>query len=171
MDTSHKTIKILLFLFIIVTLLLELTISIQDIPIEIIKPKEERIGYLIIEKIHLKEELYPKDNIHNTIEEHVSILEESIPPNQKNSIMLLAAHSGTANVSYFQNLNQLELNDEIILIYEKKTYTYQISEIWKEKKNGYIHINQKKQKQLILTTCDPIQKDYQLIISCTEKES
>ncbi len=166
-----RIIKLLVFIFSILLILLKLTLSKNELPKIISIKKDERIGTLIIEKINLKEDLYSIDSPHNNIEEHISILKESIPPDKNNSIMMIAAHSGTADISYFKNLHLLQLYDEIILIYDNKTYYYQVAEIWKEKKNGYIHINRKKQKQLILTTCDPTQKDYQLILSCTEKES
>ncbi len=139
--------------------------------IPIIEAKQEEIGTLVIDKIHIQEPLYPKDSSKNTIEEHVSILKESTLPDHENSTLILAAHSGTANVSFFKDLNQLEINDKVIIIYQNKTYQYLVKEIWKEKKNGYIHINKENKRQLVLTTCDPIQKNYQIIVSCIEKES
>ena len=114
--------------------------------------------------------LYDIDNPKNNIEENIEILKESIFPPNKNSIMFLAAHSGTSNVSYFNNLNKLKINDTIEITINKKTYTYYIKEIYKQKKNGYININKNKENQLILTTCDPTNNKYQLIINSIKKE-
>ena len=108
---------------------------------KIILKEEEAIGTLTIKKLKIEELLYPIESPKNTIAEHISILKESTPPTQENSTFILAAHSGTANVSYFKDLNKLEIGDDIELIYKRKKYYYQVNEIWEEKKTGYIHIN------------------------------
>ena len=165
-----------LFYFLVILFSLSIPLSILKISTDIQIPiivlaKDDTIATLIINKIHLKEPLYQKDSDQNTIEKHISILKESTFPDKKNSTMILAAHSGTAGVSFFQNLNQLEINDTVEILYQGKTYQYLVKEIWREKKTGYIYINREPKKHLILTTCDPIQKEYQIIVSCTEKES
>ena len=85
--------------------------------------------------------------------------------------MIIAAHSGEGKIAYFEELDKLRINDEITLIYNNKKYTYQVNEIWEEKKNGYININRENKKQLVLTTCSPTKKDYQLVVNSIEKES
>ena len=129
--------------------------------------KEQPIGYLAIDKISLKEDLYKLDSSKNNIEEHVTILKESNFPD----LLILAAHSGTGKIAYFNNLDRLKVDDEIKLIYENKTYTYYVKDIWEEKKDGYININKEDYQQLILTTCSPHKKNYQLVINCIKKES
>ena len=108
------------------------------------------IGTLIIDKIKLK---------------------ESIMPDQNNSIMFLAAHSGIGKIAFFEELDKLQKNDIIILIYKGKTFKYKVKNIYEQQKNGYIDINKEKLNQLILTTCSPKKKDKQLIVNCTEIES
>ena len=85
--------------------------------------------------------------------------------------MILAAHSGTGDIAFFQELDKIELYDEIYLQYNKNEYIYEVIEIWEEKKNGYIHINKEPTKQLILTTCSPNKEGYQLVINSIKKES
>ena len=143
------------------------------IPISIVKTStntkphtSNTYGTIIINKINLKEELFPIGSDENTIERHVSILKES-----NENLMIIAAHSGIGPIAYFQELDKLELNDEIILIIENKKTIYKVKEIWEEKKNGYINFNKEKSKQLILTTCSPNKEGYQLVINCIEKES
>ena len=41
-------------------------------------------------------------------------------PNEENSILFLAAHSGTGEIAYFQNLDKLKPKDIIKLKYKKK---------------------------------------------------
>lgn len=92
-------------------------------------------------------------------------------PEEDNSIIFLAAHSGTGPKAYFDDLDQLEINDPIELIYQNKTLLYYVTDIWEEDKNGYIHINKTNNNQLILTTCSPTNSKKQLIISSTEKNT
>lgn len=133
--------------------------------------KEEKpIATLLIKKINLKQPIYKIDSPNNTIEKNVTILKESILPNKTNSIIFLAAHSGTGKIAYFEQLNHLDINDELIFIYQNKNHYYKIIDIWEEKKNGYINVNKTKEKQLILTTCSPTNKNNQLIINSIEKE-
>ena len=154
-----------------------LIITIISIPISILKItkkediKKEVFAELIINKINLKEELFDIESSENNVDKHVTILKESIYPDSDNSIMIIAAHSGIGRIAYFNELDKLKINDEIILIYKNKIYIYIVKDIWEEKKNGYININKEKKKQLVLTTCSPNRDNYQLIINCIEKES
>ena len=147
-----------------------LIIIVIGTPLSIVKisnnKSNNRYGTIIINKINLNEELFPINSSENTIERHVSILKEST-----SSLMIIAAHSGIGPIAYFQELDKLELNDEIILIIKNKKRIYTVKDIWEEKKNGYININKEKTNQLILTTCSPHKDNYQLVINCIEKES
>ena len=161
-----------IYLLLLIILLLTIPLSILKISNnENTKIINNEFGKLIINKINLKEELFPINSDENTIERHVSILKESIYPDKDNSLMIIAAHSGTGKIAYFQELDKLEINDEIILIYKNNKYTYYVKNIWEEKKNGYININKENKKQLVLTTCSPNKEGYQLVINCIEKES
>ena len=146
-------------------------IKIGKIPLKIISSKEKNIGKLLINKIDLNEELFPIDSPNNTVNKHVTIMKESTSPDQDSSIMILAAHSGRGKIAYFKELDKLQQNDEIMLIYKNNTYLYKVKEIWEEKKTGYINFNRENKKQLILTTCSPKKDGYQLVINCIEKES
>ncbi len=127
--------------------------------------KKDQIGYLKIDKLNLYQPLFKKESDYNNIEENVTILKESKMPDQDDSIVFLAAHSGSGKIAYFEELDQLSKGDTIQLNYKNKTYQYQINKIWEEEKTGYIHINKDNKKQLILTTCSPNHQNKQLIIS------
>ena len=128
------------------------------------------IGEIIIPKINIDKPLFRVQSPENNIEKNITILKESIFPDKDNSIMLLAAHSGTGEIAYFNELDKLTIEDEIILIINKTKYIYKVNNIWEEKKNGYININKSNNKKLILTTCSPTNNNYQLIIECIEKD-
>ena len=135
------------------------------------KKENDNIGKIIIKKININNSLYKIGSKKNNIEENITILDESIMPDIENSILFIAAHSGTGNIAYFNDLDKLEKKDEIIIVYNNKKYYYIVKDIWEERKNGYININKENKKQLVLTTCSPNKKNYQLIINCIEKES
>ncbi len=132
---------------------------------------EKPIGNIKIPKIGLEKPLYTIDSEKNNVEENVTILKESMNPKEENSIVFIAAHSGTSEVSYFNNLDQLDINDEIEFQYENNTYTYQITHIWEQTKDGYIRGRRENKRQLVLTTCCPQKDNCQLIINSIEKES
>lgn len=154
-------------MYIKLIILILLLINNQNIYIQ---NNEEIIGNLIIDKINLDMPLYNIESKNNNIEENITILKESILPPKEESIIFLAAHSGTSKISYFDNLDKLEINDTILLTINNTENIYQIKNIYKQKKNGYIHINKENKDQLILTTCDPNNNKYQLIINSTKKE-
>lgn len=133
--------------------------------------KEQPIGTLSINKINLKEDLYDINSIENNVDKHVTILKESIFPDNDNSIMFIAAHSGTGKIAYFNDLDKLEVNDQVNLIINHNKYTYLVKDKWEDIKDGYININKDREKQLILTTCSTRNSNYQLIVNCIEKES
>ena len=111
----------------------------------------------------------PKEE--NTIDKNIMVLKESTMPNIDNSLLLLAAHSGTGDIAFFEELDNLSINDEVIIIYQNKKYIYIVKDKWEEKKNGYINLNKENKKQLVLTTCSPNKDNTQLIINCILKES
>lgn len=131
--------------------------------------EEQPIGYIKINKINLNKPLYPITSSKNNIEENVTILKESNPPNNKDSIFFLAAHSGTGDIAFFNELDKLNTNDEIILIYENIKYVYQVKDIWETTKDGSIEVIKENNNQLILTTCSKSSQSKQLIINCTKK--
>jgi len=171
--------KIFFLLIIIITILSLIKIDNKNLNklnkislnINIIKKQDKPIAKLIINKINLEEYLYDINSSENTIEKHVTFLKESIFPDQNNSIIFIAAHSGTGKIAYFQKLDKLEINDKIKLLYNGKYYNYIVKDIWEDNKNGYINIIKELENQLILTTCSPTKENKQLIINCIEKES
>ncbi len=133
--------------------------------------KELPIGNLKITKINLNEELYSKESTHNNIEEHITILPPSKEPFEKNSTIFIAAHSGTGKLAYFKRLDELTQGDIITLTYNKIKYIYVVKEIYEFKKTGTISVPKQNTNQLVLTTCHPTKKDYQLVINCHIKRA
>ena len=126
------------------------------------KNKYNYIAVLEIPSIDLKKGLVSKTDISNNVNENITILPESVMPDEE-GYFILAAHSGTADISYFKNLNKLSLNDYIYVYYKNTKYIYKVNNFYEEEK-GIITINNNsdKDKAIVLTTCKPITDDKQI---------
>ena len=116
--------------------------------------KKDYIGYLIIPRISLNYGLVAKDSYYNHIDRNIQIIKESDFPNVEGGNLIIAGHSGTASISYFKNLHLLKVDDLAKVIYKGKTYTYKITNIYKDDRNGSVVIKRDKTKTtLTLVTC------------------
>lgn len=140
------------------------SISTSDIIIKSQKPKEIPIAQIKISRLNIDNYIYSLNSYYNNVDKNVTLLEGSILPNKKDSIIFLAAHSGNSNVSYFNNLSQINLKENISFYYDHYKYTYQVTKIHEEDKNGYIGINKTEGNGLILTTCSTKSQKKQLIV-------
>lgn len=117
-----------------------------------------------IPKINLKKGLYDINSKYNNVNYNIQVLKESNMPDVVNGNLILASHNGNSNVSYFNKLYQLELNDVVYIYYYNYKYTYQISNIYEEEKDGSIVIHKDNNKTIIaLITCKKGTKDKQLV--------
>ena len=106
-----------------------------------------------IPKINLKKGFFNINSIYNNVNYGIEIIKDSIMPNESNSNLILASHSGNSRASYFNNINKLALNDHIYIYYDNIKYTYKIINIYSIEKNGYLNINNDKNNTLTLITC------------------
>ena len=118
------------------------------------KVKYDYIAVLKIPKINLEKGLVAKDSKYNNINYGVEILKESDSPDVINGNVILAAHSGTANISYFRNLDKINVGDEAIIYYQGKTYNYKFVKIYDIEKTGKANIKRDNNTStLTLVTC------------------
>ena len=122
----------------------------------------EIIGTLTIDKLNLSKNIYDINSSHNNVEENVTIL------NDDKDLIVLAAHSGPGYIAFFDDLDKLNLNDIVNLIYKEKKLVYKVINIEEQTKDGTIEINKTNKQRLILTTCSKKDKNKQLVIT-TEK--
>ena len=116
------------------------------------------LGYLVIPKINMKLGFYDYESNLNDVNKNIELINTGI-----SNTYLIAAHSGTGTLAYFNDLRYLEINDEIYLKFKNKTNKYKIKNISRKIKDGKIKIS-KEENQIILVTCDQIVKGYNLII-------
>ena len=108
---------------------------------------------LEIPKINLKQEFYPNDKEKNNVDKGIQVIETSKMPNKKGNL-ILASHSGNSKISYFKNLDKLNINDIVYIYYQNKKYKYIITNIYDVEKTGYVDIKRNKNRQaLTLLTC------------------
>ena len=92
-------------------------------------------------------------------------MKESSLPTDNNGNVVLEAHNGTADISYFNQLHQLEIGDKASIYYKGTKYTYIIENIYDVEKDGYVEVNRDINKNtLTLITCKKDTEDRQLVI-------
>ena len=114
----------------------------------------EYIGYLTIPKINLTKGFYDKRSSENNVDKNILIIDGSNYPDVERGNFIIAGHSGTGWNSFFNDLYQLQNNDEAIVTYKNKKYTYSIVNIYKAPKTGTIAIHRNYDKTVLtLITC------------------
>ncbi len=139
--------------------------SVDSIKLISNKPQELPIARIVVPKINLDEALYSKNSRNNDISQNVTILKESIFPDNESSIIFLAAHSGEGKIAYFNDLDKLNIGDTLIIQYKNYNYIYTIDKIFEEDKDGDIEILKSSNNQLVLTTCSRKDMKKQLIVN------
>ncbi len=121
---------------------------------ETITETESYSMILEIKDIKLNKGIYDINSKLNNVDKNIEILNNSDLPNQENSIVVLASHSGTSSVAYFSNLTKLELSDKASLFYKGVEYIYELDNIQTVEKTGNVSVGlNQKEKSLILITC------------------
>lgn len=115
--------------------------------------KTNYIAVIQIPKINLKKGLVAKNSKYNDVNYNIQILHESTLPNEENSNLILAAHSGNSRIAYFKNLYKLKNEDIIYIFYNHKLYAYTVREVREVEKNGTVSIRENINKTLTLITC------------------
>ena len=115
---------------------------------------ETYTGILNIPKIGFSRGFYKKESSLNNVSFNIKIINESAYPDEDKGNVIIIGHSGNYSNSYFANLYQLELNDLATITYEGKKYTYKVTNIYTDTKNGTITILRDITKNtLTLITC------------------
>lgn len=132
---------------------------------------ENNIQYLAvleIPKIKLKKGLVFATKDFKSINYAVSIDINSNFPDESGNFILYA-HAGNSKISYFKDINKLDINDEAIIYYEGKEYIYEVVQKYEITKTGTLNLDKSySDNNLILLTC--VHKtNRQLVIICTLK--
>ena len=126
----------------------------NDDKTQIVKPENNYIGTIEIPKINLKKGFVSPNSKYNNIKYNVTIIDGFDYPDVEKGNFILAAHSGTARISFFRDLYKLQTGDTVKITYKNKVYTYKITNIYTQKKQGYLTIYRNANKTtLSLITC------------------
>lgn len=150
--------------------------EVEDIEVIIEEPEEKKevkeqtkieyIAVLKIPKINLERGLVNPSSYLNNVNYNVQIINGSDMPDVNNGNLILAGHSGNARISYFRNLNKLDLNDTATIIYKNKTYNYKVVDKYEIEKTGEAEIIRDKKKNILtLITCKH-NTNKQIVIIC-----
>ena len=128
--------------------------------------QKDNRGFIEIKKINLNTEFIDNNNINK----NVIVIKPSEYPDEVNSLLILAGHSGYGKLAFFKNLFKLKQNDEITIKYQNKKYYYIIKEINYQRKTGTLKVYKiKNKKTLVLITCTKNNKKFQTVYIAEEK--
>lgn len=127
--------------------------------------QEDYIAVLEIPSINLKKGLYAIDSKNNNVNKNIEIIDSSDMPDITKGNFILAGHSGTGRIAFFDNLDKLIVDDTIIVYYKNIKYIYQINNIESIVKDGTIEIKREFESMITLTTCNQENKNERLVIT------
>lgn len=126
----------------------------ENIEENIPKITEKFIAVIEIPKIDLRKGLYSKNSSLNNVNKNIKILKESSMPNEIKENFILASHSGSSKVAYFNNLKKLNINDIAYVYYEGGRFAYKLVNVYEIKKTGKANIIRNASKTtMTLITC------------------
>lgn len=112
---------------------------------------------LYIPKINLNRVIYDINSIQNNVNLNIELINDNV------NHFILVGHSGDASISYFNNLDLLNIGDIIYFNFKTLKYKYEIKEIYKINKNGYFEILKYNIPVISLITCDEL-TDYLQVV-------
>lgn len=127
--------------------------------------QEDYIAVLEIPIINLKKGLYAIESKNNNVNKNIEIIDSSDMPDITKGNFILAGHSGTGRIAFFDDLDKLIIDDTIIVYYKNIKYIYQINNIESIVKDGTIEIKREFESMITLTTCNQENKNEQLVIT------
>ena len=130
---------------------------------------EPYIGILEIPSIELKRGFFKENSPLNNVDLNIELISEC-NPNQACDF-ILASHSGNSAIAFFKNLDQLNINDIALLDYQHEKYTYHLSQIQNQQKNGMISLEKTNLSRLVLTTCDKQNQSIQKVYIFEKEEA
>lgn len=122
------------------------------------------IAVLEIPSINLKRGLVDPSSKYNNVNYNIQIIDKSTMPDVVNGNLVLASHNGASYISFFKNLDKLNINDKIYVYYGGYKYIYSLSKTYDTPKDGNIEVYRDNSKATItLITCKKNSKDTQVV--------
>ena len=123
---------------------------------------------IIIPKINLKQSILKADDDFSNLNNNLVYYKQI---NIADKIIIFG-HSGVGYGTYFNRLDELNLNDILYLYKDNIKYTYQVIKIYKIKETKVDILNEEKNsKKMLLITCDKNNNKKRLVIELLQKGS
>jgi len=127
---------------------------------------------LEIPSINLRKGLYDIKSKNNSVDKNLQILTPSSFPNVKGSNLIIAGHSGTGSLAFFDDLKKLKIGSESYIYYENVKYIYKVVDIYEIEKTGEAEIiKDYNATSLVFITCKVNTNKQIVIISNLIKET
>ena len=149
-----KLVSVLVVFFSSVMIISEDVYLYNDIEIE-----SEYLLNLSIPSINFEMNIFDFDNKLNNVDYHVEILKSS---DIDNNVYIFAGHSGRGDNCYFNRLKEINVRDNIYIIINDEVLVYEVTNIYKIVKNGYMEVDDYLVDVLFLVSC--IDHNRQLIV-------
>lgn len=117
--------------------------------------KIDYYGILEIPKLDINNIVYNKDNKNNNVNKNIFLV------NDNSNLIVLASHSGSSPISYFNKLYKLKNNDQIIFKMNNRERKYEIFKKENVLKTGKVKIKQYNYPIIVLITCSKTNDNYQ----------
>ncbi len=144
------------------------TIQVKEIKQETREEKKKiegyAIGYLKIPKLKLNLPFYSLESEENTVSKNIQVIKSNMP-DVENGNFILAGHSGNSSVSYFRNLDHLEIGDEVNVIYNGKEYFYEVLLLYETPKENILWRNPTNETILTMITCVPFSEKRLMVVA------
>ena len=119
---------------------------------------------LEIPSINLKSGVVDNTKNFDSIRYAISVDNSSNYPDN-NGNFILYAHSGNSNMSFFRNLNKVNINDRVNVYFNGIKYKYKIIKKYDIEKSGTASVlSSKENKYITLITCNQERKGYQVVV-------
>jgi len=89
--------------------------------------KDKIDNLIIIDKININDK-YSIGSLNDNIE-GIVMFDECGRPDIVNSNTVIGAHSGLSSKAYFNEISKLEINDEILILYDNREYSYHVIQV------------------------------------------
>lgn len=103
------------------------------------------------------------DENSNNVDKNIALIYPQTLNDIGNSSLVIAAHSGNSQKSYFHNLQLLEIGDKIYIYQNGIKYIFNVIKSYEIDKDGKLNVEEKSAK-LYLTTCSENDKSKQLVV-------
>lgn len=127
------------------------------------------LAVIEIPSLNLKTGIVMSNSSFTTMDRNVSIYPTSTMPDQHGNFILFA-HSGNSRTSYFKNIWNLKIEDEIYIYYHNVKYVYKVSNVSEVSMYNNKPIENEGKDKITLITCNPQDNSVRIVVQGEKHE-